>query len=114
MAKNLLWFAEADVDLIDEALMTPASGFLGCRTENGGVAFYFDSMADEASRDIIVLSCTNGNQKTVMNAFISLLTANSHASGGMITVADFNVANGQQAIGAHKVFDGLVTAVAIN
>ena len=107
--KNYLYFAESDVETIQDAMLLPSDSYKGCDAISGGVQLMFKAVSAEPSRDVVKLHCTNGNQKAVLNYFVSLLNSSSHASGGMIVVADFNVANGQQAVGAHPIFNGLVT-----
>ena len=114
MARNFLWFAEADVEESQDALMVAADSFLHADPASGGVVLYFkDIEGNEAARETVTLSCTNGNQKDVMEAFARIAQSHPHAAGNLIVVADFNVANSQVALGAHSEFGGLVTAVTI-
>tara|TARA_R110002012_G_C11506270_1_gene597901 strand:+ start:149 stop:505 length:357 start_codon:yes stop_codon:yes gene_type:complete len=110
---NFLWFAEADVEESQDALMVPASAYLGCDMVTGGVNLFFEDIEGGATRETVKLSCANGNQKTVMDALCRIMQAHPHGGGKMIVVADYNVANSQTAIGAHSEFGGLVTAVTI-
>jgi hypothetical protein len=111
---NYLWFAEADVEESQDALMVAQKNFLHADPASGGVILYFkDIEGNEAARETVTLSCTNGNQKDVMEAFARIMGSHPHGNGPMIVVADYNVANGQTAIGAHAEFRGLVTAVTI-
>jgi hypothetical protein len=110
---NFLWFAEADVEESQDALMVPASAYLGCDMVTGGVNLFFEDVEGGATRETVKLSCANGNQKTVMDALCRIMQAHPHGGGKMIVVADYNVANSQAAIGAHSEFGGLVTAVTI-
>ena len=114
MARNFLWFAEADVDVTTDAIMVAADSFLHADPVSGGVILYFKEVqGNEAARETVTLSCTNGNQKDVMEAFARIIASHPHGGGSMIVVADYNVANGQSAIGAHAEFRGLVTAVTV-
>tara|TARA_Y100000004_G_C8878820_1_gene396688 strand:- start:480 stop:827 length:348 start_codon:yes stop_codon:yes gene_type:complete len=114
MARNFLWFAEADVEESQDALMVAADSFLHADPVSGGVVLYFkDIEGNEAARETVTLSCSNGNQKDVMEAFARIAQSYPHGGGNMIVVADYNVANSQTAIGAHAEFGGLVTAVTI-
>jgi len=114
MARNFLWFAEADVEESQDALMVAADSFLHADPVSGGVILYFkDIEGNEAARETVTLSCSNGNQKDVMEAFARIAQSHPHGGGSIITVADFNVANSQTALGAHNEFGGLVTAVTI-
>jgi hypothetical protein len=111
---NYLWFAEADVEETLDAAMVRSDNFLGIDPVSGGLRLHFkDTQGNEAAKEIITLSCTNGNQKAVADAFANILASHPHSGGNMIVVGDFNVANGQAAIGAHSEFRGLVTAVTI-
>ena len=114
MARNFLWFAEADVEETADALMVAADSFLHADPASGGVILYFKEVqGNEAARETVTLSCTDGNQKDVMEAFARIAQSHPHGGGNMIVVADYNVANSQTALGAHNEFGGLVTAVTI-
>jgi len=108
MAKNFLYFAEADVEVNNDAFMVAADSYLGADPVNGGIVLYFEDVEGAATREAVTLACANGNQKTVLDAFVSIANSNPHSSG-FIVVADFNVANSQVAVGGHKAFNGLVT-----
>tara|TARA_R110000823_G_scaffold313501_1_gene441245 strand:+ start:546 stop:890 length:345 start_codon:yes stop_codon:yes gene_type:complete len=111
---NYLYFAEADVQESQDAIMVRSDNFLGIDPVSGGLRLHFkDIEGNEAAKEIITLSCTNGNQKAVASAFARIMASHPHGGGPMIVVADFNVANGQTAIGAHTEFRNLVTAVTI-
>ena len=115
MAKNFLWFAEGDVEESQDALMVSADNFLHADTASGRVYLYFkDVEGNEAARETIALSCTNGNQKAIIEAFGRIMGSSPFGHGGLIVVADYNTANGQTAIGAHPEFRGLVTQCTIS
>ena len=107
--KNFLYFAESDVETNNDAFMVAADSYLGADPVSGGLNLYFEDVEGGATREGILLACTNGNQKAVLNAFVTIANSRPHGGGNMIVVADFNVANGQTAIGAHSEFRGLVT-----
>ena len=110
---NFLWFAEADVEETLDAGLVSADNFLGIDPVTGGLRLHFkDTQGNEAAKEIITLACTNGNQKAVAAAFARIISS-PHSGGKIIVVADYNVANGQAAIGAHAEFRGLVTDVTI-
>ena len=114
MARNFLWFAEADVETTADAIMVAADSFVHADPVSGGVILYFKEVqGGEAARETVTLSCTNGKQKDVMEAFARIAQSHPHGSGTPVVVADYNVANGQSAIGAHSEFGGLVTAVTV-
>ena len=110
---NFLWFAESDVEESQDALMVPASAYLGVDMVSGGVNVFFEDVEGGATRETVKLHCTNGNQKAVVDALCRIMQAHPHSGGKMITVIDVNVANSQAAIGAHSEFGGLVTDVTI-
>ena len=111
---NYLYFAEADVQESQDAVMVRSDNFLGIDPVSGGLRLHFkDIEGNEAAKEIITLSCANGNQKAVASAFARIMASHPHGGGPMIVVGDFNVANGQTAIGAHSEFRSLVTAVTI-
>ena len=111
---NFLWFAEADVQEAEDAVMVSSDDFVGIDPVTGGLTLHFrDAEGSEVVHEEITLSCTNGNQKAVAEAFARIMTSHPHGGGKLIVVGDYNVANGQTAIGAHSEFRGLVTAVAV-
>jgi len=112
MAKNFLYFAEADVEVNNDAFMVAADSYLGADPVDGGIVLYFEDVEGAATREAVTLACANGNQKTVLDAFVSIANSNPHSSG-FIVVADFNVANSQVAVGGHKAFNGLVTSCTV-
>jgi hypothetical protein len=107
MAKNYLYFAEGDVEVNNDAFMVAADSYLGCDPVSGGIILYFEDVEGAPTREIITLACVNGNQKAVLDAFVSIANSSPH-SDGFIVVADANIANGQAAT-YHKAFNGLVT-----
>jgi len=119
MAKNYLWFAEADVETSNEAMLLPVSSYLGCDPVSGGLNVYFEDVEGvTTARETILLSCTNGNQKAVMSALVAIMNSNPH-SDGFISVADIDIADADgssptRTASFHKEFKGLVTSVAIS
>jgi len=87
--------------------MVAADSYLGADPVSGGVYLYFEDVEGAATRETVLLACTNGNQKAVLDAFVAIINSRPH-EGGFINVADANVANGQPAT-YHKEFKGLVT-----
>ena len=111
---NYLYFAEADVQESQDAVMVRSDNFLGIDPVSGGLRLHFkDIEGNEAAKEIITLSCTNGNQKAVATSMSQIMAPRPRGGANLIVVADYNVANSQTAIGAHKAFNGLVTAVTI-
>ncbi len=107
MAKNFLYFAEADVETNNDAFMVAADSYLGADPVSGGIVLYFEDVEGGPTREAVTLACTNGNQKAVLDAFVAIANSRPH-SDGFVVVADANVANGQVAT-FHKEFKGLVT-----
>ena len=107
MARNYLYFAEGDVETSNDAIMVAADSFRGCDPVSGGIVLYFDDVEGAPTREAVTLACANGNQKTVLDAFVAIANTRPHSSG-FIVVADANVANSQVAT-FHKEFKGLVT-----
>jgi len=107
MARNFLYFAEADVEVNNDAFMVAADSYLGCDPISGGIVLSFEDVEGAQTREQVTLACANGNQKTVLDAFVSIANTSPHSTG-FIVVADANVANGQAAT-YHKAFNGLVT-----
>ena len=110
---NYLWFAEADVEESQDALLVRADQYLGCDMVTGGINLSFADVEGGATREVVKLGCSNGNQKAVMEAMCRIMRSHPHSYGKMIVVADYNVANSHTAIGAHAEFRGLVTSVTI-
>jgi hypothetical protein len=108
MAKNFLYFAEADVETNNDAFMVAADSYRGCDPVSGGIKLFFEDVEGAATIETVTLACANGNQKAVLDAFVAIANTSPHSSG-FVVVADFNVANGQVALGGHKEFKGLVT-----
>jgi len=111
MGRKFLYFAETDVAANDDAIMLAADGYFGCDPASGSIRLYFEDVSGAPDRKVITLSCANGNQKTVLDAFVSIVNSGPHSSG-FIVVADANVANGQTAT-YHKAFNGLVTGCTV-
>ena len=113
---NYLLFAESDVETSNEALLVPASSYLGCDPVSGGITLFFADVEGAQTREAVTLSCANGNQKTVLDAFVAIMNSRPH-SGGFISVADADVANDgssdTRTATFHSEFGGLVTGCAI-
>ncbi len=116
---NYLFFAEADVETAEEAMLLPASNYLGCDPVSGGIKLMFAAVDGTETREVVTLSCANGNQKTVLDAFVAIMNTRPH-SGGYIVVADADVAIpgggddvAKRTASYHKAFRGLVTGCAI-
>tara|TARA_R110002012_G_C11486146_1_gene595629 strand:- start:448 stop:795 length:348 start_codon:yes stop_codon:yes gene_type:complete len=113
---NYLLFAEADVETAEEAMLLPASSYLGCDPVSGGIKLIFKGIDGTESREVITLSCADGNQKTVLDAFVAIMNTRPHNSG-FISVADADVANDgtsdNRTAVFHPEFGGLVTGCAI-
>jgi hypothetical protein len=114
---NYLLFAESDVETSNEALLVPASSYLGCDPTSGGITLFFADIEGAQTRESVTLSCTNGNQKAVLDAFVAIMNTRPH-SGGYIVVADADIADADgssptRTATYHAEFKGLVTGCAI-
>lgn len=109
--KKFLWFANADVETSNEALLLPVDNYLGADPVSGGLFLHFADVEGAPTREVIKLGCANGNQDAVLKALAQIMNSAPH-SDGFIVVADANVANGQTAE-YHKAFNGLVTSCLI-
>ena len=113
---NYLLFAESDVETSNEALLVPASSYLGCDPTSGGITLFFADVEGAQTRESVTLSCANGNQKAVLDAFVAIMNTRPH-NGGYIVVADADVANpgsgATRTATYHAEFKGLVTGCAI-
>lgn len=114
---NYLFFAEADVETAEEAMLLPASSYLGCDPVDGGIKLIFAAIDGTETREVVTLSCANGNQKTVLDAFVAIMNTRPH-NGGYTVVADADIADADgssptRIASYHKAFRGLVTGCAI-
>ena len=109
MAKKFLYFAEADVETTDEALLVPVSSYRGCDPAGTtSTAFYFEDVQGGAARETVTLTHDTNKNKEVIEAMVQLMNSGPHTDG-FIVAADFNVAGGDAAT-VSSVFDGLVVS----
>ena len=97
MAKKFLYFAEADVETTDEALLVPASAYRGC--DPGGTTttvFYFEDGQGGAAREAITITHTANKNKEVIDGMVQLMNSGPHSDGFVVAV-DMNVAGGDAA-----------------
>ena len=105
MARNFLYFAEADVETAGDALLIPVDSYLGCDPlGTTTTAFYFKDAEGAQTREAVTLTHGTNLNKAVINAMMTIMNSHPH-SDGYIVAADFNVANGQTAT-THKAFEG--------
>ena len=93
----MLWFAEADVETTDEALLVPASTYRGC--DPGGTtttAFYFEDVQGAASRETITITHDANKNKEVIDGMVQLMNSGPHSDGFVVAV-DMNVGGGDAA-----------------
>jgi hypothetical protein len=114
---NYLLFAEADVETAEEAMLLPASSYLGCDPVSGGIKLMFKAVDGTETREVITLNCANGNQKTVLDAFVAIMNTRPH-SDGFVSVADADIADADgssptRTATFHPEFKGLVTGCTI-
>ena len=119
-SKNYLWFAEADVETSNEAMLLPVDSYLGLDPVSGGVNIYFQDLEGvTTARETVLLNCADGNQKAVIDAFTSIMRSDGPSNDGFQVVADIDVADADgssptRTATFHKEFKGLVTSVAIS
>lgn len=119
--ENYLYFAKTGVvvDAASEAVMLPASAYLGCNpTSATNTNFMFEDVVGTATATIVSLTHTSGKNEEVIDAMIEIM--NSYNGAGALQV----VADGELDTGSidgaetkagtvfHKAFKGLVTACA--
>ena len=113
MAKKFLYFAEADVETTDEALLVPVSAYRGC--DPGGTtttAFYFEDVQGGAAREVVTITHDANKNKEVIEGMVQLMNSGPH-SDGFIVAVDMNVGGGDTATIA-KPLQGLgITTCAI-
>tara|TARA_R100001463_G_scaffold22897_1_gene54914 strand:+ start:83 stop:1000 length:918 start_codon:yes stop_codon:yes gene_type:complete len=116
--ENYLYFAEADVETGDdgssEALVVPASSFIGAEPGSGTTTLYFKgAMGENSGTHTVVLTHTVGKNKEVMRGVMACINA-SPSEGGFVVVANSNAAGLTFGTEYNKVFDGLgMSTVAI-
>ena len=113
--ENYLYFAEAAVETggatSPEAMLIPASSYLGCDPESTEITvFKFKALDGTATIETIALTHTANKNKDVIKAFVEII--NSDPSG-MIVVADSEVVTAKKFAEYHLGFKGLVTDCAI-
>ena len=127
-----LYFAEAEVLTTAEAIMIPASSYLGANpTGNTTMTLNFQDVIGTDSASVVTLTIKNDTHKAVMAALASIM--NSNKLGGVVVVADAEttlakelttatggagssydpVRMGAKAPVYHKAFNGNVTGCAI-
>jgi len=131
-----LYFAEAAVETTQEAIMVPASAYLGANpTGDTGLSLFFKNSKGDDSVVTVALTIDTDTHKTVMTALASIMNTNPHkANAGVIVVADAETTEakelttatggsgtsyspakfGAKAAVYHKEFNGLVSGVAIS
>ena len=119
--ENYLYFAKTGVvvDATTEAVMLPASAYLGCNpTSATNTNFMFEDVVGTATATVVSLTHANGKNKEVIDAMVSILNSYNGA-GELIVVADGEADTGSITGAAtkagtvfHKAFNGLVTACA--
>ena len=116
--ENYLYFAEADVETGDdgasEALVVPASSFIGADPGNGFTTLRFkNAMGSQHGMHTITLTHTAGKNKEVMRGVMACVNA-SPSEGGFVVVANANAAGLTFGTEYNKVFEGLgMSTVAI-
>ena len=118
--ENYLYFAKTGVvvDAASEAVMLPASAYLGCNpTSATNTNFMFEDVVGTATATVISLTHTSGKNEEVIDAMIEIMNTYNGA-GALQIVADGEADTGSITGAAnkstvmHKAFKGLVTACA--
>ena len=130
-----LYFAEAEVATTQEAIMVPASSYLGANpTGDTGLSLFFKDSKGDDSVVTVALTIATDTHKKVMAALASIMNSNPNkANKGIIVVADAEDTTAKELTTAtggagtsyspavfgtktpvyHKEFNGNVTGVAI-
>ena len=119
--ENYLYFAKTGVvvDVASEAVMLPASAYLGCNpTSATNTNFMFEDVVGSATATVVSLTHTSGKNEEVIDAMIAIMNSYKGA-GALQVVADGELDTGSITGAAtkagtvfHKAFNGLVTACA--
>ena len=131
-----LYFAEAEVATTQEAIMVPASSYLGANpTGDTGLSLFFRDSKGDDSVVTVALTIGTDKHKEVMAALASILNSNPNkANSGVIVVADAEDTTAKELTTAtggagtsyspakfgtktavyHKEFNGNVSGVAIS
>jgi len=119
--ENYLYFAKTGVvvDAASEAVMLPASAYLGCNpTSNTNTNFMFEDVLGTATATVVSLTHAAGTNKAVIDAMVSIMNSYNGA-GALQVVADGELDDGSITGAAtkagtvfHKAFNGNVTACA--
>ena len=118
--ENYLYFAKTGVvvDAASEAVMLPASAYLGCNpTSATNTNFMFEDVVGTATATVVSLTHTSGKNEEVIDAMIEIM--NSYNGAGALQIVADGEADTGSITGAankstvfHKAFNGLVTACA--
>ena len=118
--ENYLYFAKTGVvvDAASEAVMLPASAYLGCNpTSATNTNFMFEDVVGTATATVVSLTHASGKNEEVIDAMIEIM--NSYNGAGELQIVADGEADTGSITGAankstvfHKAFKGLVTACA--
>jgi hypothetical protein len=111
--QNYLYFAEDPVETTNEAIMVPASSYLGCDVGNGSTVFSFESVDGTATAELVTLTHTALKNKQVIQAMVEIINGAHKNNDGYTVVADSELIGTTKAAVFHKAFGGVVTACAI-
>ena len=119
--ENYLYFAKTGVvvDAASEAVMLPASAYLGCNpTSTTNTNFMFEDVLGTATATVVSLTHVASKNKEVIDAMVSIMNGYNGA-GALQVVADGELDTGSITGAAtkagtvfHKAFNGNVTACA--
>jgi|3_EtaG_2_1085321.scaffolds.fasta_scaffold159775_3 hypothetical protein len=118
MTENYLYFAESAVETggasSPEAMLIPASSYLGCDPESTTITnFKFKALDGTATIETVALTHTASKNKDVIKAFVNIVNSNFINANGVTIVADSEVIGTKKFAEYHSAFNGLVTGCAI-
>ena len=112
--ENYLYFAKTGVvvDAASEAVMLPASAYLGCNpTSATNTNFMFEDVVGTATATVVSLTHTSGKNEEVIDAMIEIMNSYNGADGELDTGSITGAATKASTV-FHKAFKGLVTECA--
>jgi hypothetical protein len=116
--ENYLYFAEAAVETggasSPEAMLIPASSYLGCDPESTSITnFKFLALDGTATIETVALTHTLNKNKDVIKAFVEIINSDPINASGITVVADSEAIAAKKYAEYHLAFKGLVTGCAI-
>ena len=113
--ENYLYFANNTVETVSgtrlaaDAIMVPASNYLGCDPRSGSTMFKFKATDGSTTTDEVELTHTAGKNKEVIEALMRIMNSDPMNNSGVIIVADAEAIASKKYVEFHKEFNGFVT-----